>query len=170
MQEKDQSITLPWTLILAGLLVLAGCGQSQDSSTSAADSAASDQTSMVATTELTDAQVENIVRRSYQFVAMYNVNNKFVMDPSNPLSIGGWNRVKANTTLADHTLKAIARPNNDTLYIGAALDLREEPVILEAPAFESNAGASKMTGSSRRSSAAPLYSVSLLGRAMALSV
>jgi hypothetical protein len=87
--------------------------------------------------ELTDAQVDNIVRRSYQYVAMYNVNNKFAMDPTNPMSTGGWNRIKANTALADHTLKAIARPNNDTLYIAAMLDLHEEPIILEAPAFDS---------------------------------
>jgi len=87
--------------------------------------------------ELNDEQVENIVRRSYQYVALYNVNNKFAMDPGNPLSPGGWNRVRANTTLADHTLKAIARPNNDTLYVVALLDLHEEPVILESPAFDS---------------------------------
>jgi len=37
---------------------------------------------------------------------MYNVNDKFAMDPANPLSTGGWNRIKANTALADHTLKA----------------------------------------------------------------
>ncbi len=87
--------------------------------------------------ELSDEQVENIVRRSYQYVALYNVNNKFAMDPGNPLSPGGWNRVRANTALADHTLKAIARPNNDTLYVVAMLDLHEEPVILEARAFDS---------------------------------
>ncbi len=96
--------------------------------------------------ELTDTEVENIVRRSYQYVAMYNVNNKFAMDPSNPLSPGGWNRVKANTTLADHTLKAIARPNNDTLYVTALLDLHEEPVILEAPAFDSKYVSLMVTG------------------------
>ncbi len=79
---------------------------------------------MAATVKLTDVQVEDIVRRSYQYVAMYNVNNKFAMDPSNPLGTGGWNRVKANTTLADHTLKAIPRPNNDTLYVIAMLDPR----------------------------------------------
>ena len=39
-----------------------------------------------AAVDLTDAQVENIVRRSYQYVALYNVNNKFAMDPGNPLS------------------------------------------------------------------------------------
>ena len=30
--------------------------------------------------KLDHAQVENIVRRSYQYVAMYNVNNKGAMD------------------------------------------------------------------------------------------
>jgi len=43
--------------------------------------------------ELTDDQIENIVRRSYQYVAMYNVNNKFAMEQ------GGWNTVDADTEL-----------------------------------------------------------------------
>ncbi len=37
--------------------------------------------------DLTDEQVENLVRRSYQYVAMYNVNNKFAIKQ------GGWNTV-----------------------------------------------------------------------------
>jgi len=86
---------------------------------------------------MSDEQVENIVRRSYQYVAMYNVNNKFAMDPANPASTGGWNKVRANTALLDHTVQAIARPNNDSLYIAALLDLRAEPVILDIPAFDS---------------------------------
>ena len=80
---------------------------------------------------LTDEQVENIVRRSYQYVALYNVNNKFA------LKQGGWNTVVADTRLKDHTLKDIARPNNDSLYIACMLDLRKAPVILEMPAFDS---------------------------------
>jgi hypothetical protein len=35
------------------------------------------------------------------------------------------------------TLREIARPNNDTPYIGCMLDLRKDPVILEMPAFDS---------------------------------
>jgi hypothetical protein len=35
-------------------------------------------------------------------------------------------------------MRDIARPNNDTLYIGCMLDLRKDPVILEMPAFDSN--------------------------------
>jgi hypothetical protein len=81
--------------------------------------------------ELTDAQIENLVRRSYQYVAMYNVNNKFA------LKQGGWNTCVADTQLKDHTMREIARPNNDTLYIGCMLDLRHDPVILEMPAFDS---------------------------------
>ncbi len=132
------------TLIFSGLLALAGCGQSQDAATTSGDAAVPEQA--VAAGELTDAQVDNIVRRSYQFVAMYNVNNKNALDPSNPFSTGGWNRVRVNPTLADHTVKMIARPNNDTLYAVAMLDLREEPVILEAPAFDSTYVSLMVTG------------------------
>jgi hypothetical protein len=80
---------------------------------------------------LSDQQVENIVKRSYQYVAMYNVNNKFAAKQ------GGWNTCDADTKLKDHTMREIARPNNDTLYIGCMLDLRKDPVILEMPAFDS---------------------------------
>ena len=89
---------------------------------------------------LSDAQVEDIVRRSYQYVAMYNVNNKFA------LGQGGWNTVVADTRLKDHTLTDIARPNNDTLYISCLLDLRKDPVILEMPAFGSNYVSLMITG------------------------
>ena len=87
--------------------------------------------------ELSDAQMEELVKRSYQYVAMFNVNNKFAVDPDNPLSSGGYNRVRANTTLADHTVQAIARPNNDTLYVVAMVDVTKEPIVMELPAFDS---------------------------------
>ncbi len=144
MTIKYQPLAMLWTLIFTGILVLAGCGQRQDASTAGGDAAVPDQG--VGAAELTDVQVDDIVRRSYQFVALYNVNNKNAMDPSNPFRTGGWNRVKANPTLADHTVKMIARPNNDTLYAVAMLDLREEPVMLEAPAFDSTYVSLMVTG------------------------
>lgn len=79
---------------------------------------------------LTDDQVKDIVMRSYQYVAMYNVNNKFAARL-------GWNAVAADTRLKDHTMTDIPRPNNDTYYISAMLDLRAEPIILELPVFGS---------------------------------
>jgi hypothetical protein len=90
--------------------------------------------------ELTDAEVENLVRRSFQSVAMYNVNNKFAA------SLGGWNTVTADTALKDHTMRDIARPNNDTLYISALLDLRAEPIVLDMPAFDSRFVSLMITG------------------------
>ena len=131
MNINQESILLRTFLVLITSLLFAACGQQQDSPAPDAQKAEP------ATIELSDAEIENIIRHSYQFVAMYNVNNKGVFDANNPMSVGGWNRVKANTTLADHTMQAIARPNNDTLYVVAGLALRAEPVILEAPAFDS---------------------------------
>ena len=49
-------------------------------------------------------------------------------------------------TLKDHTMREIARPNNDTLYLGCMLDLRKAPVILEMPAFDSKYVSLMITG------------------------
>ena len=81
---------------------------------------------------LSDVQIENLVKRSYQYVALYNVNNKFA------LKQGGWNTLQSDTKLKDHTMTDIARPNNDSFYSSALLDLTGEPVILYMPSFNSN--------------------------------
>jgi hypothetical protein len=88
--------------------------------------------------KLNREQVENIVRHSYQYVAMYNVNNKGAEAPeSSPMGTGGWNKLSKNTSLFDASIKLIARPNNDTLYQIAMLDLRDQPMILDVPPFDS---------------------------------
>ena len=43
-------------------------------------------------------------------------------------------------------MREIARPNNDTLYISAMIDLRKDPVILEMPAFDSDYVSLMVTG------------------------
>ena len=86
--------------------------------------------------ELSDEEVDNLVRRSYQYVAMYNVISKGAMDTENP-SMTGWNGTHAAQGLLDHTMRAIARPNNDTLYVTSVLDLSNEPVVVSYPAFDS---------------------------------
>ncbi|MCK4562219.1 MAG: DUF1254 domain-containing protein [Flavobacteriaceae bacterium] len=87
--------------------------------------------------KLTDQEIENIVRHSFQYVAMYNVTNNFAMMEANPLNTGGWNKTKFATKLTDHTVKAIARPNNDTYYILSTLDLRDDAIIISYPAINS---------------------------------
>ena len=86
--------------------------------------------------QLSDAQVENIVRRAYQYVAMFNVNTKMAIGNAESTGTSGWNMCVADTQIKDHEFKSIARPNNDTLYTGCMLDLRHEPVIVEYPAFD----------------------------------
>jgi hypothetical protein len=103
-------------IALLAVIWIGGCGKGNDATHAG---------------QLSGEQIENIVRRSYQYVAMYNVNNKFAIKQ------GGWNTVEADTKLKDHTMREIARPNNDTFYISCMLDLRNDPVILEVPAFDS---------------------------------
>jgi len=127
-------------LLLAGLLallLLSGCSKDEPAQTTNAEPDKKVETSSL---ELTDAEVEDIVRRSYQYVAMYNVNNKFA------LKQGGWNTCDPDTELKDHTMREIARPNNDTLYIGCMLDLRKDPVIIDIPAFDSKYVSLMVTG------------------------
>jgi hypothetical protein len=133
-------------VLLVGLLtflLLLGCGKDEPTPTTNAVPGSKVKATAV---ELTDAQIENIVRRSYQFVAMYNVNNKFALDSTTPGNTGGWNKMEANTQLLDHTVKAIARPNNDTLYITMMLDLRKDPVIIDIPPFDSKYVSLMVTG------------------------
>jgi hypothetical protein len=118
--------------VLGILLAISGCEQPAEETQVSVTEAAS-----AMTAELSDAEVENLVRRSYQYVALYNVVNKGAMDPTNPFVTDGWNQVKAQVALADHTMQAIARPNNDTLYASVMMDLRNEPVIVESPAIDS---------------------------------
>jgi len=86
--------------------------------------------------DLTDDEIDNLVRRTYPYVAMFNVINKGAMDENNPTRTG-WNGTFPAAGLLDHTMTAIARPNNDTLYVTTIMDLRNEPVIVSYPAFDS---------------------------------
>lgn len=129
---KTNKIILLLTVLLTFLLLL-GCSKDEPAPTTGAGP---DNKAEAITPELTDSQIEDIVRRSYQYVAMYNVINKGAMQKEN-LMMTGWNGTFAATGLLDHTMQAIARPNNDTLYVTSILDLRSEPVIISYPAFDS---------------------------------
>jgi hypothetical protein len=83
------------------------------------------------------AELENVVKRSYQYVALYNTLLGFALNEKNPFSTHGWNKTYKPTAAMDHTVRVIAAPNNDTLYVISALDLRKEPVVVSYPAFDS---------------------------------
>ncbi len=117
------------------MLAVAGC---QDANQQTAEP--SEPSNGRPVSSLSDAALENLVERSYQYVAMYNVNNKFA------LGLGGWNICAADTGLKDHTMRDIARPNNDTLYTACLLDLRHEPIVINIPAFDTKYASLMVTG------------------------
>jgi hypothetical protein len=88
-------------------------------------------------TDLSRAKMENTVRRSYEYVALYNTLSNFAVNKKNPFAAGGWNKTHYPEGLMDASVRAIPRPNNDTLYVISTLDLRSEPVIIHYPAFKS---------------------------------
>jgi hypothetical protein len=83
------------------------------------------------------AEPKNLVERSYQYVALYNTLLGFALNEKNPFSTHGWNKTYKPTAAMDHTVRVIAAPNNDTLYVISALDMRKEPVVVSYPAFDS---------------------------------
>ncbi len=86
---------------------------------------------------LTSAEMENLVRRSYQYVALYDTIVGWALNEKSPFYTGGWNKTFTAKGLMDASARDIPRPNNDTLYIISTLDLRAEPVIIHYPAFNS---------------------------------
>ena len=88
------------------------------------------------TLDLTDEQMEEMVKRSYQYVAMFNVNQKLALAEEG-MSTKGYNKGFRTTDLLDHTARMIARPNNDVLYQVAMMDLRKDAIVLKFPAMES---------------------------------
>ena len=120
-----------WVILLA--LFMASCNQTTKNQ-------ATIETDENGVAILSDEQVEEIVKRSYQYVAMYNVNNKGSMQ------YGGWNVTDVDDQPKDHTFQVIARPNNDTYYITGMIDVRKDAVILDMPAFDSKYVSLMITG------------------------
>ena len=89
------------------------------------------------TVKMTDADAQNVVRRSIQYVALYDTILNFVVNKKNPFASGGWNKTHYPAGLMDASVRAIPRPNNDTLYVLSLMDLRKDPVIIHYPAFSS---------------------------------
>ena len=76
-----------FTLLLVSIMTMlftVGCEEKQRAAVEPGGAQVRDiagQEGKSATVELSDEQAENIVRRSYQYVAMFNVIQKHVFDP-----------------------------------------------------------------------------------------
>ncbi|MAG29857.1 MAG: hypothetical protein CL908_03065 [Deltaproteobacteria bacterium] len=86
---------------------------------------------------LTSAEMENLVRRSYQYVALYDSLVDWASNEESLFYGGGWNETCFPKGLVKASARGVPQPNNDTLYVVSMLDLRAEPVIVHYPAFTS---------------------------------
>ena len=87
--------------------------------------------------DISDSDRDNLVKRSYQYVTLFNTINNFAVSPKNPFASGAWNTTFYPKGLMDASVKALPRPNNDTLYVISPMDLRDDAVVISYPAFES---------------------------------
>jgi hypothetical protein len=92
---------------------------------------------MTEKSDLSRDEVERIVRRSYQYVALYNTLLSWALSEKSPFYSGGWNKTYKAKALMDASARDVPRPNNDSLYVMSMLDLRTDPVIIHYPAFDS---------------------------------
>ena len=109
------------------------------------DCLAAESTQAPGSVDLSDKQIKEIVRRSYQYVAMYNTNQKMALAELG-VTTRGYNKGMRKTELLDHTVEFIARPNNDVLYQLAMLDLRNDAVVFKIPAIDSKFVSMMATG------------------------
>ena len=137
--KKNISLFTAFTLIIG--LLISSCNQER----TPADSDSKVKTDENGIAILSDSEIENIVKRSYQYVAMYNVNQKMALLEKG-MTTKGYNKGLINTNLVDHTARFIARPNNDVLYQLAMLDLRKDAIVFVLPAIESKYVSLMVTG------------------------
>ena len=131
MTMKNQILlTAGAVVVLLAATVSCDGGSTREGSTATPEAATAQQGG-------TSAEMENLVRRSYQYVALYDTIVGWALNEKSPFYTGGWNKTFSAKGLMDATGRDIPRPNNDTLYTMSMLDLRAEPVIIHYPAFSS---------------------------------
>ena len=84
---------------------------------------------------LTRVAVEDIVRRSYPYVTMFNVIHGAASSGSGRAA--RWNRPAPSARLNDHTVLGGERLNNDLFHVVVPFDLRRGPVLLHVPVIDS---------------------------------
>jgi len=73
----------------------------------------------------------------FAYPMLENYRTMFVqaIDPQSKAYAGPFNQLHHATALAGPESRAVVRPNNDTLYSTAWLDLRAEPIVIGVPAI-----------------------------------
>ena len=90
MKTANRTLLMPSALLLLVAATVSCDRGSAPDTPPDAPAAAPDVTP--AKSALTSAEMENLVRRSYQYVALFNTLNNFAVSAKNPFAGGGWNK------------------------------------------------------------------------------
>lgn len=97
---------------------------------------------LTAQTSRQPAEVQAIAEEAYLFAYPMLENYRTLyfgsVDRTSRSFQMGLNELNHNRALADPSSRLVQRPNNDTLYSRARLDLRAEPVVISIPAVSDN--------------------------------
>jgi hypothetical protein len=83
-----------------------------------------------------EAIAENAYIYAYPMMENYRTMFTQIIDPRAPGTKSAFNQLVHNETLLGPDFKDVVRPNNDTMYSFAWLDLRAEPVVISVPKID----------------------------------
>jgi len=110
------------------VLIFVACGQNQNNGGMATDQQAS-----------ADSITIQTLKRAYVFglpLVLMDITRRQLTDPLLGAKSGIWapiNQFKSLSSFPDASFKSVVRPNADTYYSTACLDLSREPIILSVP-------------------------------------
>ncbi|KPK49193.1 MAG: hypothetical protein AMJ63_17060, partial [Myxococcales bacterium SG8_38_1] len=117
-------------MVGAAVVLVAGCskGESSPGPKDGSDSA------------ISPAETQEIAEEAYIYAypMMENYRTMYVqaIDRTAPAYIGPFNELHHMTELLGPQFKDVVRPNNDTMYSMAWIDLRAQPVVITVPSIE----------------------------------
>lgn len=141
-----KAVTLPVGLlaVVFSALVIAGCGDSDSSASPSATptrtptgtpSKTPTPTPTPTNTSGPEAVAEQAYIFAYPMIQNYKTMYTQAVAPASPDVAVPFNGFRHNTQLIGPSYTVIVRPNNDTLYSTAWLDLRAEPMVIHVPAI-----------------------------------
>jgi hypothetical protein len=126
------------TVLMAALLLLAGCGTDTTADNETATDAAPAPSGLGEAVSPEEARA--IAKEAYLYgfpmVDTYRVQYSYFVDKQDPEYKGGWNQIHNTARVYTPEDTAIQTPNSDTPYSTVGADLRTEPLVLTVPPIE----------------------------------
>lgn len=135
MNKPRYVLTMGATLCAITLMLLAGCGKTDDPVTVAEEVDKKAGIAMPGIVE-TKAIAEEAFIYGLPIVMNYAVMNEFAIDKNSGQYKASFNSIWNDTQVFTYKDTAVVTPNSDTPYSMVWLDLRAEPVVISVPAVE----------------------------------